>query len=131
VLEEVVKCPFVSGAHEFLNRFAHILPCYVASATPTDELTEILRRRGMASYFREVFGAPTSKSTAVATILNETGLSAEEVAFVGDAVSDYEAAVANGVHFIARCSRGNTIFDTVECLKLIDLTGLHAVLAAL
>ncbi len=129
VLEEVVKCPFVPGAIEFLNGFSHILPNYITSATPETELMEILMRRDMTGFFRKVFGAPTSKADAIATILEETGFSGHEVVYVGDALADYEAAESNGVHFIARCAPENNMFDAVDCLKLADLTHLHVMLS--
>lgn len=128
VLEEVVKCPFVPGATEFLNAFAHTLPCYITSATPESELSEILLRRGMTGFFRRVFGAPTSKADAVSAILAETGFMRHEAVYVGDALADYEAAKTNGVNFIARCVQENYMFNAVDCPKLADLTQLHAML---
>lgn len=131
VLDEVAKCPFVPGAAEFLTSFAHDIPCYITSATPEQELFEILQRRGMAEFFQTVFGAPTSKVDAVAVILEETGFLAQEVVYVGDALTDYEAATANGVHFIARCTTENAVFNDVNCFKVQDLYSLHAILEAL
>lgn len=127
VLEEVIKCPYVSGAREFLDTHARAMPCFVASATPEHELREIINRRDIVHYFKKVYGAPKSKADAVAEILADECLSAGEVLYVGDAIADYEAAIANGVHFVARCNQTNHVFDGVSCIKIKDLNMLCSV----
>lgn len=131
VLDEVVKCPYVPGAYEFLNSTEYSVPYYVASATPENELTEILEHRGMKHFFKRYFGTPTTKTEAVAKILNEDDLLPDEVAFIGDALADYEAAMANKVHFIARCVNGTGVFDAINCIKIRDLSCLQQVLETL
>ena len=47
-------CGFLYNNNEFYSFF-------VVSGTTEDELKEIIRRRGMESYFNEVFGSPKTK----------------------------------------------------------------------
>ncbi len=47
VVDEVVRCPFVPGARELLERLAGELPLFVASATPEDEVRRIVSLRGL------------------------------------------------------------------------------------
>lgn len=131
VLDEVVKCPYVPGAEKFLYRFATLLQCYITSATPEVELNEILARRGLTPFLRKVVGAPTAKFDAVATICRETGYKKHEIVYVGDALTDYEAAHSNGIHFIARCTPENRVFDGIDCMKSVDLTKLDVIISSL
>jgi phosphoglycolate phosphatase-like HAD superfamily hydrolase len=103
VFERVLKAPFVVGAVEALAYFAEAgLPMYVVSATPQEEVRELVARRSLSNYFHNVFGSPEPKPEALRAILDATRRPATSVAFLGDALADYEAAVQTGVTFIAR-----------------------------
>ena len=45
----------------------------------------------------------------------------DEVIFVGDAMSDYQAASENSIRFIARIHDNESIFKGIECIKIMDL----------
>ena len=100
VVDEVVAAPEIRGAGEFLKRWCSRLPCFVISATPEEEIREIVHRRGMAGYFKEVLGAPADKKTNLRTLLNKYSLNPSRCCFFGDAESDYQAARACGTDFI-------------------------------
>lgn len=123
VLDAVVAAPYVEGTVEFLESRGKDYRLFVASATPEGELVSILERRGMLGYFEGVYGAPTSKTKAMSEILDLTGILPAEAIFVGDALSDRAAAVANGVRFVARVE-GTLVFEGIDCVKIADLTGL-------
>jgi phosphoglycolate phosphatase len=105
VFDSVLKCPYVTGAHEFLEKVHKTYELYVASGTPQDELREIVRLRGLDHFFRNVYGSPDSKVTILARIMLEQSLKPEEVVFVGDAMGDYRSAKETSVHFIGRVPR--------------------------
>jgi len=96
----VAACPWVPGALEFLRTEAARLPCYVVSATPTDELRTIVEQRGATAYFRGVFGTPESKPDILRR-LRGAGAGREWL-MVGDTLADYEAAEAAGMQFLGR-----------------------------
>lgn len=128
VVEEVVNAPYVKGAKEFLDAYDGAYRCCVASATPQKEIEEIIEKRGMNRYFDGVYGAPKKKSDAVKDIMARGRLSADEIVFIGDAMSDYEAASANGAYFIARIDGGGSVLAGIDCLKVKDLTGVKEIL---
>lgn len=128
VAEEVANAPYVRGAKEFLDEYYSAYRCYVASATPQPEIEDIIERRGMGRYFDGIYGSPRKKSDAVKEIIAGSRLSPDEIVFIGDAMSDYEAASVNGTHFIARVTDGGAIFKDIDCLKIKDLTGLKGLL---
>lgn len=100
VKESVIGAKEISGAGEVLDHFAPQLPLFVASGTPEIELIEIVERRGWSKYFRQLRGSPTHKSTLVCEIVDNHGLSAQECLMIGDAMTDYSAAVENGLQFV-------------------------------
>jgi len=130
VVDEVVNAPYVRGAKEFLENSSTLYDCYIASATPHEEMVEISKRRGIASFFKAIYGAPKKKSDIVRTILNNNGLSPEDVVYIGDALSDYLAAKENKVVFIARLTGDNeTLFKDMDCIKIENLENLQHIIS--
>ena len=99
VVDKVVAAPEINGAGEFLQRWCGRLACFVIAATPDEEIKEILKRRGVAWYFKEVLGAPADKKKTLETLLARYNLNPSECCFFGDAESDYLAAHSCGVDF--------------------------------
>jgi len=126
VMDEVVSAPYVAGAKEFLDSFTGKCKFFVTSATPQDEIDEIVKRRQMDQYFEEVYGAPVKKIEAVRTILDKYGFDPDSVIYVGDAMSDYEAAKSSGLKFVARINNNEDIFSKIDCAKMRDLTNLKS-----
>jgi phosphoglycolate phosphatase-like HAD superfamily hydrolase len=100
VVGEVVAAPEIFGAEAFLRRWAARLPCFVVSATPEEEIREIVKLRNWAGYFREVMGAPRSKRENLEILLGRHQLMTGRCLFFGDAESDYRAAQACSVQFL-------------------------------
>jgi phosphoglycolate phosphatase-like HAD superfamily hydrolase len=101
-LARILEAPFVPGAREALEALAPSLPLFVASGTPHDELKDIVARRGLAGFFREVWGTPTDKPRILSDLMARHDLRSRQVLFIGDGMSDYKAAKATGVEFLAR-----------------------------
>jgi phosphoglycolate phosphatase-like HAD superfamily hydrolase len=99
-LAKVLTVPFVPGAEVALERIA--LPMFVASGTPQEELELIVERRGITPRFREVHGTPREKPVILRDLMARHGLAPAETLFIGDGMSDHQAAVATGVEFLAR-----------------------------
>lgn len=108
VEEEVVASEEVPGAGDFLNRHHDDLDLFVVSATPQDELRRVVARRGLARHFRDVRGSPPEKGRLVRDLLDEHDLEPGRVLFVGDSMTDYDAAVSNGLRFVGRVPAGQS-----------------------
>ena len=128
VVDEMLKCPFVDGALEFLDKYSVIAGLYVASGTPQDELCLIVQKRGLTKYFSGVFGTPASKPQIIQEILAIDSIRNDEAVFVGDAMSDYNGAKDADVPFIARINNqtpDNPFLDmdipSVNDLEELDL----------
>lgn len=102
VENKVVTAPAVAGATEFLEGARGKLKLYVISGTPEDELQRIVAARGWAHYFEEVHGSPRLKPQIIDDIVERSGLDKNRVLFVGDAMTDYDAADETGLAFLGR-----------------------------
>jgi phosphoglycolate phosphatase-like HAD superfamily hydrolase len=126
VVDQVVASAWVAGAREFLEANQGEYDFFVVSATPEAEIRDIVARKAIGRFFREILGAPRSKGENVRIILEKYGYQAPEVVFVGDAMSDYEGARQNGIGFVGR---GDLFRQRgVQVVAIPDLTSLDQAL---
>jgi len=128
VLEGVIKAPEVNGSVECLKKLYGKVKLFIVSGTPEEEIRHIAGARGTARYFDGIYGSPQTKTELVKKILNAYHFKADEVVFVGDAMTDYNAAMETGVGFIARITPETedlwkglnvmTIRDMADCASL-------------
>ena len=102
--DAIIECPYVKGAHEFLEYFSNRITVYLVSATPQLDLDQIIKARGLGGYFKDVYGAPISKIETLKQIMLSENVSVDEILFVGDSSEDQQAAKILGIRFIGRQS---------------------------
>lgn len=100
--QRVIDAPWVPGVESYLRSNRHKQIFVLVSATPQDELEEILRELDLGICFNKVFGAPTDKKSAIHITLKSCGFGPRDCLMVGDAKSDLEAACANDIPFLLR-----------------------------
>ncbi|MFZ4857087.1 MAG: HAD family hydrolase [Desulfuromonadaceae bacterium] len=106
-LEEVLTAPFIPGALETLQELSRKgIPSYVVSGTPEEEVKRIVFKRALSSFFVEVHGSPRKKAEILADILVRKGYMPEQCLFLGDAMTDYNAAQAVGMRFLGIVAEG-------------------------
>lgn len=118
-LDRIIKCPFVYGAVEYLEKYYRRLPFYIVSGIPDEELKEILSIRKLSKYFINVYGSSRSKQEWLRIIIREEKIDPKNLLFVGDALSDYRAGAAAKVNFIRRISNNGNIFPSNNTHKTI------------
>jgi phosphoglycolate phosphatase-like HAD superfamily hydrolase len=102
VLQKVVEAPYVDGAYDFLVSNYKRYSFFISTGTPTEEIEIIMENRRIASFFQEVYGSPEKKYNHVKCIIKGNDYRKEDVVFVGDALTDRDAARMNGIEFIGR-----------------------------
>ena len=123
VVQEVIRVPWIKGAKAFLDAYASKQPVFVISGTPEPELRHVVAQRKISFYFKEILGSPVKKPEHIRTLLAKYSLEPERCVFIGDALTDYNAAMETGLHFIG--IQGEVSFpDTVEPLP--DCQGLQS-----
>lgn len=121
---EVIAAPWVAGAEEFVIRHHTLVPLFVASGTPEEELVRIMKERRMAPYFRAAFGSPAKKGKILRGILEQGGYRPEKVLMIGDSLLDMEGAKEAGTCFLGRSVEPDNIFPPGVPV-LPDMTGLQ------
>lgn len=101
VVDEVLVSPFMPGAKECLENLKRKgIPCYIVSATPYEEINLIVEKKDLKKYFKEVHGSPRKKWGICQEIINRKKYNPQNCLFIGDAMSDYEAAQKNIIYFL-------------------------------
>jgi len=111
VYEQMLTIPLVAGADEIFTAERGSQKQFIASGTPDWELKLIFAKRDITKYFDGVYGTPAGKEEIVRNFSSESGIAMEEMLFVGDAQSDYEASRVCGMDFVWRKRPYNTLFN--------------------
>lgn len=131
VEQRLLDAPAIPGALEFLNRWQGRLPLYLLSATPEAELRAIVERRGLASYFLEVIGAPPDKVTGLRNLLAWRQHAARDTVMIGDSYNDYRAARSNATLFVGVTADPASSPFPNDVVTTVDLHGLEEALGRL
>ncbi len=107
-LQGVLDSPYIPGALETLRALKEQgIPCFVASGTPDDEIKLIVEKKDLSQYFLEVHGSPRKKEEIVQDVLERYGYDPGQCLFIGDAMTDYDAAQKCGTQFLGIVQNGH------------------------
>ncbi len=125
VRDAVVKSPWVPGVREYLLNYFKNQIFVLVTATPHDEIMDIVRELGLVQCFSRIAGAPQSKPEVIREILLTLGILPCDALLVGDSVTDLTAAQLTGVGFLLRRTALNRELESASgCLAVDDLRGL-------
>ena len=102
VYQKILEAPFVPGVKDLLEWANQNTINFVASGTPEEELRKVVKARDLQSYFTGVYGSPSTKENIVNEMIKKHRLERGRCWFIGDATTDYKAALATELNFIAR-----------------------------
>jgi phosphoglycolate phosphatase-like HAD superfamily hydrolase len=115
VITRVIKSNWVMGAKEYLSSNPYQQKFFLVTATPQKEIEFILKKLNIFKVFSSIFGSPVEKSLAVKKIIFDNKLLKRECIFFGDALTDYNASVENGITFLLRMHEHNKeIFKNIS-----------------
>jgi phosphoglycolate phosphatase-like HAD superfamily hydrolase len=72
---------------------------HIVSGSEHNELNNICKNFKLNHYFISIDGSPTKKNDLVKNIINEYEYNREEVALIGDAMTDYNASIESKIRF--------------------------------
>lgn len=100
-LEGVLAAPFIDGALDALKTLKNDgTPAFVVSGTPHEEIRLVVEKRDLVPFFMEVHGSPRKKPEIVQDIAARYAYQLKDCLFIGDAMTDFEAARACGTDFL-------------------------------
>ena len=94
--------------------------CFIVTATPQDEIIEILHELKLHSLFKDVIGAPTNKSDAIKLIIEKYKILKDNAVMFGDSKTDMIAARNNNIDFILRKTDENKVLQENLQYAMID-----------
>lgn len=100
VFNEVCNSNFIDGAFEFLKSVSKSYLTFICTGTPQSEIELILQKKSLNQFFNDIYGSPKSKESIINEIISKYNLSNQEIIFIGDAMTDYNAALRTNVKFI-------------------------------
>ena len=123
VKDAVIESKIVPGVIDLLEELYNSLDLFIITGTPTEEIIEIIEKRGWTKYFKEILGSPTNKDNWSKYLLNKYQYNHNKVLFIGDATTDYDAAKLNNFDFALRTHNENKpLFKNKSVYKFRDFT---------
>ena len=117
----VINSPWVPGVLEYLESDYKNKNYIIITATPKDEIVEILEKLCISKYFRAVYGSPSSKLSLINDAIEKFQVKQENAIMVGDSRADYEAAMKNNIFFALRKTNHNqSLQKSLDCFKFMD-----------
>jgi phosphoglycolate phosphatase-like HAD superfamily hydrolase len=98
-LQKVIDSPYLPGVLDFIKASQQDADLFICTGTPETEIRIILDEKGLANFFKAVYGAPKSKADIIREIMQTYQMTAEQLEFYGDAMTDYNAAKATNIKF--------------------------------
>lgn len=124
VRQAVIDSDWVPGAREYLQENHGRQTFILISATPQQELEEIVRAVGGSKWFHAVHGSPVVKADAISSALAKLPCAREDALVIGDSDSDYDAAMKAGIAFLLRRTTFNMALQSryagPKCLHFGD-----------
>lgn len=120
VMQKVIDSHWVPGVRQFLAKHYADKQFFLITATPQEEIQEIVEAIGINDFFTKIVGTPVKKSDAIHEILEATSVSADRAMMIGDSISDYQGAVANNITFILRKTSLNRGLQQELICPMID-----------
>ena len=127
VEQDIVEAQAVEGSLEFMEKYVDQLDFAIVSGSDQKELRSICRKRNIDHFFKSILGSPVEKKDNIATLLSEMKWQHDKALYVGDSNNDLEAAKANNLDFVGRCS-GLINWQNSGIRFIWDLSTLHEIL---
>lgn len=128
VKNQVIKSKYVDGAYKFINTNKYY-KCWVITGTPENEIKSIIKYRDIDKYFVGIHGSPKTKDQIIKEVVKNNKLKINETIYIGDAITDYDAAKKNNILFVLReTDYNNIIFSNIKCIKINNLNNLNSII---
>jgi phosphoglycolate phosphatase-like HAD superfamily hydrolase len=102
VLQAVISSPWVPGVREYLLLNSRKHNFVLVTATPQDEINQIIAALDMSHCFSEIHGAPKHKASAIKDVLARLKCAPANALMIGDSETDLKAAQESLVPFLLR-----------------------------
>jgi HAD superfamily hydrolase (TIGR01549 family) len=121
VMQSVIDSPWVPGVRQFIKSNYDKKNFIIVTATPKDEIDEILKKLDISDFFIAVYGSPVSKDDALISALIDFNIDQSKAIMIGDSYIDYAAAKKNNLFFaLRRTNLNHTLQSNLLCFMFND-----------
>ncbi len=99
-LQKVIDSAYLPGVVDFMTNSKKNCLQFICTGTPETEILTILNKKNLEHLFDSVYGAPKRKPEIITMLLEQYQLHRDEVIFLGDALTDYNAARETKIAFV-------------------------------
>ena len=123
VKQAVINASWVPGAREYILENCEKQYFVLITATPQEEIEQILAALDLTYCFREIYGAPMKKEIAIHDVLERLQCENDTALVIGDSEADFKAADKNNLMFLLRRTEFNKALQerftgiSIGCLK--------------
>ena len=119
VKQKVVDSDWIDGVLQYLQAHYNRQQFFIVTATPQQEIKDILIKLQIDSFFQDVIGSPVKKSDAIDFLLKKYKINFNKSIMIGDSMIDYESAILNKVPFVLlKTSINKDLQDKLHCLMI-------------
>ena len=108
VKNKVINSSWVPGVLKFIKNNYRNKKLFIITATPQEEIEEIINELLIHEYFLKIIGAPTKKEDAIRFLIKIYKIRKDNAVMIGDSYEDYLAAELNKINFIFRSHKFNS-----------------------
>ena len=122
VFEKVCSSNYINGAYEFLQYCNKKYLNFICTGTPYSEIVKILHFKKLDKFFNHVYGSPMTKTQIIVEIQKRYDLEKNDILFIGDAMTDYNASQKAKISFVG-IKNNDTKFpkNTIEVDDLMQI----------
>jgi len=120
VFNSVINSKFIPGVKIFLENNYENYNFFISTGTPTNEIIEILKKKNIFHYFKDVYGSPDNKKKHIEEIINKHKINYKDVFFIGDAKVDFLAASFHKILFILVTNKHNLSLQNKNIFCISD-----------
>ncbi len=102
VVDLVVNSEWVPGVIEYIRNNYTNKFFFLVTATPQEEINNILKELSINHFFNKVHGYPDLKESVIQNFINKNNYEEHQILMIGDSMSDYKAAKNNSISFLLR-----------------------------
>jgi phosphoglycolate phosphatase-like HAD superfamily hydrolase len=115
IIKNVVNSAWIPGVEDYLHQNSFNQTFFLISATPQEEINDIVILLNIKKVFKSIHGSPINKNIIINNLMSKYGILNKESILIGDSHVDYEAAKINNVNFLLRTDKNKMfIFEPYE-----------------
>ena len=93
---------------------------HIVSGAEDKELNHLCEVLGLSGYFKSIDGSPTKKDILVKNVLRKYQYEKNKTILIGDAMTDYDAAMQNDIGFYGYNNKALKKFNYIDSFRIFD-----------